>query len=132
LLLLYVLRICMKEYSIISHYNLSKHHHHCRYCRIRDLRRFPYCSYGSYMYIYICIYIYIYMNVYIYIYIHTYTYIYMYIYMYIYIYTYTCIYMYKCIYIYIIGLGAFEDFRTAPVAPTALRNRKMEMGKIKV
>mmetsp|Transcript_28521 Transcript_28521/g.27313 ORF Transcript_28521/g.27313 Transcript_28521/m.27313 type:complete len:368 (-) Transcript_28521:178-1281(-) len=29
------------------------------------------------------------------------------------------------------GLGAFEDFRTAPVAPTALRNRKMEMGKTK-
>jgi SAM-dependent methyltransferase len=28
------------------------------------------------------------------------------------------------------GLTAFEDFRTAPTAPTALRNRKMEVGSL--
>ena len=29
-------------------------------------------------------------------------------------------------------MSAFEDFRTAPIPPTHLRNRKMEMGKLKV
>ena len=28
------------------------------------------------------------------------------------------------------GLTAFEDFRTAPTAPSALRNRKMEVGSL--
>ena len=32
----------------------------------------------------------------------------------------------------LVGLSAFEDFRTAPLAPTALRNRKMEIGNLKV
>ena len=29
------------------------------------------------------------------------------------------------------GLAAFEDFRTAPTAPSALRNRKMQLGPLK-
>jgi hypothetical protein len=52
------------------------------------------------------------------------------IYMYVFIYIYTHIHIY--IYTKNIGLASFEDFRTASLAPTALRNRKMEMGKIKV
>jgi hypothetical protein len=30
------------------------------------------------------------------------------------------------------GFAAFEDFRTAPSPPTALRNRKMEIGRVKL
>lgn len=36
-----------------------------------------------------------------------------------------------CIHNLIIIIIAFEDFRTAPIPPTQLRNRKMETGSLK-